>query len=771
MLCSSLLSVVLAEFEPLTCLSCEEGFYLNQSNSECVKCPFGSTTFEYTNASNVSACICVHGFTPHDFHCQQCSFGLYKTSVSNDSCAVCHDNAYTNFTGSVSVDACLCNAGYTSDPLDEACETCAAGKFKSGLGDELCLVCPEDTFCVGGNVVPSACVEHSSSESNSELLTDCGCVAGYYLNDPPGTYECLPCPAGTFNNLSSQTSCSQCPENTFNPDTAQIACMYDCDVNSHAPAASTSVEDCKCNLGYSGSPGDACVHCSPGKFRENSSEYFCQLCPSHTYNVDYAANNHAFCVPCQTNTESEAGSRKQSDCVCKAGFASKLIDASSTAYYECTECAAGKFQSTLNSSQCDDCPAGKFSVTVGAVLPDTCDDCASGSYAVLTGTTQCEVCQAGTWQNMAIPLHRQQPCTVCPQNSSHNHVGSYNVHDCLCAAGFDKELLADVFECELCKAGSFCPGNGTMLPCPTNHFSDPGVTIECTQCAESSKAVISGPLDGADRCVCIAGAEGTFHASCTPCQAGYFQPFDYTYLNTYNFEHAPVTECLPCLNGTFQDSAGASTCTACPNASSSLLHSSDVTACVCQVGFYGPDGGPCVECPANFYCPGGSTLTSCMLHAVSTVGSGNVHDCSCVPGYYALSSGSVCQKCPVGFFCSGGLSIQACAAHSSSASGSKHIDDCVCDVGMWRGCIQTENGTQNDQGACTIDYNLQCFACAEDVICLNNTLLHCPTHSSSQPQSSEPLDCVCDNGFVAEYGGEIEHIDVAHEDIHDHSHD
>jgi len=769
----ALIELARAEFEPLTCLSCEAGFYLNQSSVVCVECPFGSTTFAYSNASNVSACVCIDGFEPRNFVCQHCSFGFFKTSVTNDSCTVCQDNANTNFTGAVSNDDCLCNAGFTPDAEDSTCMSCVAGTFKSWLGDEVCLLCPQDTFCVGGNVEPAVCVEHSSSSVGSVKLSDCVCEAGYYLDsDLAGTYRCLPCPAGTYNAISNQTVCVQCPENTYNPDLAQLACMYDCDVNANSAAGSTVVEDCKCNLGYAGDPGDTCVACAPGTFRQNSFAYLCEPCPPHTYNVDHAADNHAFCVPCQNNTESAAGSPQQSACVCKSGFSSKFVfdENSLKQYYECTECAAGKFQDTANSSYCDDCPAGKFSIAVAAVLANTCVDCSAGSYAVQTGTTECVLCAAGTWQNLALVQHQQQPCSVCPQNSSHNHLGSSNVHDCLCAAGFDKELFDDVFVCELCKAGSFCPGNGTMLPCPTNHFSDLGVTLECTQCAEFSKAVISGPLDSASRCVCIPGAEGTFHESCTPCEAGYFQAFDYTYVGSYAVEYAPRMECMPCLNGTYQESTAATTCTACPNASSSLMHSSDLTSCVCQPGFHGADGGPCEQCPVSFYCPGGSTLSPCMLHATSLHGSYDVHACECLPSYYAVSSGSLCQKCPANHFCSGGLAIEACAENSSSVSGSLQIENCVCHEGMWRGCIWTGNETLNENGPCTIDYTLPCFACAEDVICVNNTLQHCPAHSTSERQSSEPLHCVCENGYVADYGDHIEHAEVPLHDIDHHHH-
>lgn len=766
---------VLAEFEPLDCVACEAGFYLNQTSKTCVSCPFASTTFSYTNASDISACVCVSGFTPHGSQCIDCSVGTYKTSVSNDTCTVCHDNANTNATTSISNAACLCNSGYTSDVSDQICLPCAAGTFKPILSDEACNLCPVNTYCTGANIVPEPCVENSVSVSGSNELSDCICIPGYYLHSTHSEYACIPCAPGTYNNQSNQTACLDCPENTYNPLTTQLECVNDCDVNAYSPTGSINIENCKCNLGFAGEPGNVCIACEPGTFRENRSEYFCEVCPPHTYNVDYAANSHAMCVSCQADTESAAGSGSQLACVCKSGFFSTLqFSDAGTAYYECTPCEEGKFQTSLNSSQCEDCVAGKFSVTVGATSSDTCVDCALGSFAVNTGTTQCDLCAEGTWQNLAVPLHQTQPCDACPQHSSHGVLGSYNVHDCLCSPGFDKELLADVFVCELCKAGSFCPGNGTMLPCATNFFSELGVTLACTECAEFSQAVIEGPLTSASSCVCLPGAEGSFHASCTPCNTGYFQSFDYTYDGSHNvpgLDLATHTECLPCSNATYQANTGASACTLCPNATVSGMHSIDVVQCICEAGFYGPDGGPCVECLENFYCPGGSLLLSCMLHAVSTVASTTIHDCRCLPGYYASLSGMACQKCPAGFYCEGGTHKQACPVNSSSLSGSHAVTNCVCFDAMWRGCVETDAGMKNEHGSCVIDYTAPCYACDENVICFNNTVQHCPLHSSSHRSSSESLDCICDDGFGAEYAHDVHHEFVSQHDIDSHSHD
>jgi len=60
----------------------------------------------------------------------------------------------------------------------------------------------------------------------------------------------------------------------------------------------------------------------------------------------------------------------------------------------------------------------------------------------------------------------------------------------------------------------------------------------------------------------------------------------------------------------------------------------------------------------------------------------------------------------------------------------------------------------NSHLACTIDYASPCRACEPDDICFNETLLHCPQHSSSPRGSDDDRDCVCDPGYAGLYGAE-----------------
>ena len=68
-------------------------------------------------------------------------------------------------------------------------------------------------------------------------------------------------------------------------------------------------------------------------------------------------------------------------------------------------------------------------------------------------------------------------------------------------------------------------------------------------------------------------------------------------------------------------------CTKCPAQSSCPPMSRLVTDCACNAGWYGPNGGLCLLCPANSWCPGGSILNNCSSTTRSASGSSDASAC------------------------------------------------------------------------------------------------------------------------------------------------
>jgi len=141
---------------------------------------------------------------------------------------------------------------------------------------------------------------------------------------------------------------------------------------------------------------------------------------------------------------------------------------------------------------------------------------------------------------------------------------------------------------------------------------------------------------------CQACAAGTYKGAlgsvpCTKCQAG-----------TYSVSFA-------------QSSAG--TCSLCPNTTYSNMGSSEISQCICNLGYTGPDGQICVACPIGTFkdvngsgacslCAAGkysveqgktseSTCTECGAHATS---SADRSECVCTMGYTGPTTGP-CEAC------------------------------------------------------------------------------------------------------------------------------
>ena len=119
--------------------------------------------------------------------------------------------------------------------------------------------------------------------------------------------------------------------------------------------------------------------------------------------------------------------------------------------------------------------------------------------------------------------------------------------------------------------------------------------------------------------------------------------------------------CTPCGNGTYADAAGATACSACVNHTFSPGASTSNLQCVCNLGFSGPDGGPCSEIP-----PG-------MFKDVY----GSSAPINCTEGSFSNASGMS--------FC------YSCAPFSDSKPGSTDKSDCYCRQGFTGRCGSNES--------------------------------------------------------------------------------
>ena len=756
------------DFAALHCVACEAGFFRTQHTKTCTACPEGSGTFHYTNATSALDCLCNPGFENKTHACEMCSREHFKDVLENRSCTECHANSQSLTPGASAQELCKCNPGFFAVPRDGStvCTACESGTYKENISDALCVACPQDHYCPEQANETQPCPLHSLSAPASSRVEDCLCTAGFYSAYTTGEYACHACTPGTYGDSAGQSSCTLCPVNTYNPEfmRTDVGQCLSCASNAESPQGSVAQVNCTCNLGYAGVPGDSCTACAAGKYRKNEYLYICDLCPANTFSPLLASDSDSQCVSCRANSSSNAGSGGERDCVCNPGHYGD----------SCTPCAAGTFTPHFNSSTCIACEPGKFSASVGAATGDACLECRAGTYTAEGGMTSCVECPHSTWQNTSLPGARARECAECPAQSSHAETGVTDVLACVCTTGFWKHAAPPGFQCRECLPGHFCPGLDALVPCAFNTFSAGAAVTSCTACAPLSSATANASLTGPEQCQCIRGTSGAFHDSCTPCDVGHFQAGDHVYGGadswpaelrmqeesggTVGAPAAQPTVCVVCAKHTFQNASGSSACHACPLHSSTRNNAStQATDCTCDPGYFGVSGDSCAECEANHFCPGvfGTEMNPCRVHTETGPRAKSEDDCKCIAGFYGSHAGAPCQLCPTASYCPGDLAVLPCANLSSSTPGSQSIAACECLPGHWRGCTKDATGVLVDKDGvpCSIDYASACVKCEANDVCFNETLMHCPLHSTAAPGSDEARDCVCEPGFLGLYGG------------------
>eukprot|EP00808_Paulinella_micropora_P017394 g3618.t1 len=273
-------------------------------------------------------------------------------------------------------------------------------------------------------------------------------------------------------------------------------------------------------------------------------------------------------------------------------------------------------------------------------------------------------------------------CDKCePGYFSPGFVG-YSTPCSVCGLGLSSERNASV--CFSCQAGFIGTGDGGRCqPCAAGYFAATAGSSVCQPCEKGQFSVNESSM-------CFACDPGYFAAErgapfCKPCPPGFVGP-------SFPAE-SPVgaSNCIPCGMGRFSSAAaqmecrecqpaafgsatGLSACTSCPfEASTNKVGATNLSECYCNVGFFGPNGTDCIECPERGICIGGETwplakpgfwrdvddptaFQVCL--PASACPGGSLLDASpCATGY----TGQRCGDCSQGYF-RVGPNCRACPA-------------------------------------------------------------------------------------------------------------
>jgi hypothetical protein len=394
------------------CNLCPAGKYSGTSAANkaalCLSCPSGARSA--SGSTSLNHCICNSGYTGPDggtcvacvagkfktsngtAACTQCAAGKYSasTALATDACADCGSNTYSSqdnaqcvacpsytrsaVSSSLQTD-CNCNAGYTG-PDGGTCTACSAGKFKPTNGSDACTQCAVGKYVGSLGATYDQCVlcpRNSTSPAGSDVISNCICDAG--TTGIAHTGSCLPCEAGKFKAAAGSAACALCSAGTYS--TAGLSACTQCPTGGTSLEGSREVADCKCNLGYTGPPGQACVACQAGKYKDVTGTASCSACPINTTSADASsARTHCICI---------AGHMGNDGTVCSA-------------------CREGYYKSATGSAPCANCPLGTISTQSATT---SCATCATGKFSA-ESRTQCMSCPEYT--TSVYPSARLQDC-------------------------------------------------------------------------------------------------------------------------------------------------------------------------------------------------------------------------------------------------------------------------------------------------------------------------------------------------------------------------
>ena len=619
--------------------TCTGGSYCSKSQLSAVSgsCNAGHyCTSGATVPSPVAALFSFGDVCPKGNYCPAgsstytaCGTGLYLPytgAQSSAECIQCPPGYYCPVTGITFPTSYVCPAGYycplgtttgtTNEcPAGTYCPSgsvqtiqCAAGTYQVTPGSSSCITCTAGNYC----------------ELGANSLTTC--PAGYYCPSGTGYRYSYPCPIGTFNSATGQTSLANCQS---------------CTAGSYCADAGLSAVSGSCNTGYYCSGGASVP--SPSDLSTSGSSCtkgnYCPLgsssqttCTAGSYCIQQSlAVVSGQCLAgyyCVTGSVTPVPTDGVSGNICPSG--NYCVQGSSAG----TVCASGTFAPGTGlkaSTDCTACPYGYYCGTSGLSSPTgqcsaayycgasstsiTANPCAIGSYCP-TGSFESVKCGLGTYQS----LSTQSSCVQCT-------AGNY------CTFGYSAGVA--------CPVGYYCPagtGIDTQYPCAAGYYASTTGLSACVACAPGT--------------VCAAGST----ADTTACPL-------YSYCPSAS-GYAPL-----CPGGTYNTGSlsltSSASCTTCP---AGFYCVDGRISDICAAGYLCTGGSPTPTpsdssgygslCPAGYYCPAGTTVAiACPSGTFNKLQGGSaVTDCSgCPPGYYCVPGVSTPFDCPAGGYCPEGI--------------------------------------------------------------------------------------------------------------------
>jgi hypothetical protein len=380
---------------------------------------------------------------------------------------------------------------------------------------------------------------------------DNDCLEGTFFDDD----SCVDAPAGTFVPVDGATSATPCPVGTFQDQTKQTSCK---DIPL-GRAGTGGGDDGR------GSTGTAA--CGAGTFRGDAATTTCLPAPAGTF---VAEEGRSAPTPCPVGRFQDGTGKQECKVIPLGSGGSGGLD-DGTRSTGTTLCGPGTFRGDAATTRCAPAPEGRFVATAGATSATACS---AGTFQPATAQTSCIPAPAGSF----VPTEGAAAAVQCRPGT---YMASTGAVQCTTASvgyyvpqsGATRQLacasstVAGATTCASTAAPA--PGDDDDLddgvslradgePCPPGTWSETGTVPSGGTCIPARPGTFVAGEGGTAEVECPPGAFSDSFGldACVPAPPGTYVPV------------AGSAEPLPCEGSTI---LGATECDEAPLATPALL--------------------------------------------------------------------------------------------------------------------------------------------------------------------------------------------------------
>ncbi len=653
------------------------GYYLYQFPSSGVLytyakvfCDTLQAPYVYAKVNDCDTLGCIQDYHMREkvcVACPSCIRGLYLSShctwLDDGTCFWCPVGTYNPVS-----------------TLNTACLNCPTGTYSSGTGASACTACEVGKYnSMTGVSVCTSCPSGSSVGTGSTNANQCTCGQGVYsYTQIPNM--CVPCRAGAYNTISGlQVSKFTAFSSGFN---WPYASAFDNNLNTYFQTSGNAPYDFV-RLDMTGAIMiDTIVIWDMPTVNDRYTQNGFMVFVGDTYHGSppYDLNKNKMIYQDTT----PAANRYITTVTC--GFAARyvyIVSASTTASVfkiaevsientnPCSTCPKGHFSSNVGVTTCQNCALGTYSSSDSLGL-STCLTCPAGSFNWNPGMTFCGQCMQGTY-NATVGLGKQSLTYTCGINKNercniwssssmpaaegiyaadfnlqsyfHSNQGAlqywaidfseskyvdtivlYDRVDCPCATR-ENGLEIYVGNTQI-TSSSFAASGDVRLCYRDDHGPTERYPLHAYCGSQGRYLYIVSSASNTDNFFHFMEVAIFSEGLCSTCNAGYMAAYG-------------ASQCTPCANGTYSNTAGAGVCdtcrTKCGTGSYQIVPCTSTQDMSCA---------PCTQC--DFYVISPCTTNHdvvCSYQPYGGVGQVQKHYGYCVLDYLQLDYGRMNVYC------------------------------------------------------------------------------------------------------------------------------